>query len=430
MDQHSILPEFQSFLHNRGIVAEKKIPYYAFWASRFLVFNNEHEDLPLDVRIDRFLGELKVKGKVPADWQARQAEEAVRLYVGHFISGKTSRLSPNTDPVSLSNREDWTALIEKTRELIRLKHYSYSTERTYLDWIRRFFHYLDTTKRTTISAESLRDFLSYLAIEKRVAASTQNQAFNALLFLFRHILKQDLKGIEAVRAKRGQRLPTVLSVAEVQELLRNMEGMALLMAQILYGSGLRLREVLRLRVQDVDFEGKALFVRGGKGDKDRTTLLPEAVKPALLKHLDDMKKMHEQDLQDGFGEVFLPDALERKYPEAARQWGWQYVFSAAKRSVDPRTGVVRRHHLSEKVLQGAMRQALRKAGIIKHASVHTLRHSFATHLLMNGVNIREVQDLLGHKHVDTTMVYTHVIRTLTNAPKSPLDMLEGIVKKG
>jgi integron integrase len=376
------------------------------------------------VRIERFLGTLQVKGKAPADWQIRQAEEAVRLYVGHFISGDTSRLSPNTDPASMSNSDDRTALIEKTRELIRLKHYASSTERTYIDWIRRFFRYLDITKRTTISSEGLRDYLSYLAVEKRVAASTQNQAFNALLFLYRHILKQDLQGIEAIRAKRGQRLPTVLSVTEVQELLRNMDGTALLMAQLLYGAGLRLREVLRLRVQDIDFEGKALCVRGGKGDKDRMTLLSEAVKPALLKHLDDVKKRHEQDLKDGFGEVFLPGALERKYPEAARQWGWQYVFPAARRSVDPRTGAVRRHHLSEKVLQSAVRNALRTAGIVKHASVHTLRHSFATHLLMNGVNIREVQDLLGHKHVDTTMIYTHVIRTLTNAPKSPLDLLD------
>ena len=262
MDQHSILPEFQSFLRNRGIVTENKISYYAFWANRFLAFNNDHEDLPLDVRIEGFLGSLQVKGKAPADWQIRQAEEAVRLYVGHFISGDTSRLSPNTDPASMSNSDDRTALIEKTRELIRLKHYASSTERTYIDWIRRFFRYLDLTKRTTISSEGLRDYLSYLAVEKRVAASTQNQAFNALLFLYRHILKQDLQGIEAIRAKRGQRLPTVLSVTEVQELLRNMDGTALLMAQLLYGAGLRLREVLRLRVQDIDFEGKALFSPG------------------------------------------------------------------------------------------------------------------------------------------------------------------------
>jgi len=420
---HSILEEFQTFLRSRGIVADSKIPYYAFWASRFLAFSNAHENLPLDVRIERFLENLQVKGKPAAPWQVRQAEEAARLYVGHFCAGDAAQLSPNTEPLAADICRDRAALIEKARELLRLRHYSFSTERTYLDWINRFFRHLDQNKRTSLTPAAVRDYLSFLAVGKRVSASTQNQAFNALLFLYREVLKQDMQGIEAVRAKRGQRLPSVLSVAEVQGLLRHMDGTALLMTQILYGAGLRLMELLRLRVQDIDFDGGMLFVRGGKGNKDRTSLLADTVKTALRQHLDEVKKMHDQDLQEGFGKVFLPDALERKYPEAPRQWGWQYVFPAAKRSIDPRTGAVRRHHLSEKVLQDAVRQALRKAGIAKHASVHTLRHSFATHLLMNGVNIREVQDLLGHKHVETTMIYTHVMRDMTKGPKSPLDLL-------
>ena len=275
-------------------------------------------------------------------------------------------------------------------------------------------------------AEDARDFLSYLALNRRVSSSTQNQAFNALLFLFREILKIEMKGLEStIRAKRGQRLPVVLSVAEVQALLGQMSGTPLLMVRILYGAGLRLMELARLRVQDIDFDGGMIFVRGGKGDKDRSTLLPEAVRDDLRTHLEKVKKLHERDLAAGHGEVYLPEALARKYPNAGRKWGWQYVFPSERLSVDPRTGAVRRHHMSDKSIQNALRTAVKKAGIVKHASVHTLRHSFATHLLMNGVNIREVQDLLGHKHVETTMIYTHVMRDMTKGPKSPLDLLDG-----
>ena len=423
MNESIILPEFQAYLQSRGIVANNKTHFYAWWASRFLDFNNLHEDLPLEVRIDQFLRRLQEK-KPLADWQLRQAEEAVRLYVGQFLSGNTALLSPNTVPDKQLWAKDRMHCIAKMTELIRLKHYSYSTEQTYIDWTKRFFDYLEQRQRCEISADGLRDYLSYLAVQKRVSASTQNQAFNALLFLFREILKQDVEGLDTtIRAKRGQKLPTVLSVGEVQEMFRHLEGTALLMTQLLYGAGLRIMELMRLRVQDIDFEGKAVYVRSGKGDKDRATLLPEAVQPGLRLHLAAVKKLHDEDLAAGYGDVYLPDALERKFPKAGREWKWQYVFPAAKRSVDPRSGAVRRHHMSEKVLQMAVPQAVKKAGIAKHASVHTLRHSFATHLLMNGVNIREVQELLGHKNVVTTMIYTHVMRNMAGAPKSPLDLL-------
>ncbi|MBM4308575.1 MAG: integron integrase [Deltaproteobacteria bacterium] len=315
------------------------------------------------------------------------------------------------------------------REAIRIRHYSYSTERSYLDWVERFIDYTSNVKKKDIQSAGLdpgdiKDFLSYLALKRRVSSSTQNQAFNAILFLFRDVLKIEPGDLsKTVRAKRGQKLPVVLSPEEVQSLFKHVKGLNLLILQLLYGSGLRLMELARLRVKDIDFDQNLIFVRGSKGDQDRTTILPQTVKDMLEKHLDEVKKLHDKDLQEGYGEAYLPDALERKYPNAPKEWGWQYVFPSSKLSVDPRSGKIRRHHLSEKTIQNTVKEAVRKAGIVKHASVHTLRHSFATHLLMNGVNIREIQNLLGHKHVETTMIYTHVVRDMVSVPRSPLDRL-------
>ena len=224
---------------------------------------------------------------------------------------------------------------------------------------------------------------------------------------------------QRVRAKRGQKLAVVLSVEEVQAIFKHVEGTDLLILQLLYGSGLRLMELPRLRVKDIDFGQNLIFVRGSKGDKDKTTMLPESVTASLRSHLEQVKVMHEKDLTSGYGEVFLPNALEHKYPNAAKEWGWQYVFPSSKLSVDPRSGKIRRHHINEKTVQNAVKEAVEKAGIAKLASVHTLRHSFATHLLMNGVNIREIQNLLGHKHVETAMIYTRVVRGMVSVPQSP-----------
>ncbi|MDI6889792.1 MAG: integron integrase, partial [Thermodesulfovibrionales bacterium] len=225
------------------------------------------------------------------------------------------------------------------------------------------------------------------------------------------------------RAKRGNRLPVVLTTDEVKALFSNMSGTGLLIAQMLYGSGLRLMELARLRVQDIDFGMQVITVRTGKGDKDRTTVLPQSVKGRLHTHLEKVKALHEKDLAAGYGEVYLPKALDRKYLNAGKEWHWQYAFPSAKLSVDPRSGKIRRHHISDTAIQSAIANAVKKAGIAKHATVHTLRHSFATHLLMKGVNIREIQALLGHKSIETTMIYTHVLRDMTNAPQSPLDVL-------
>jgi integron integrase len=270
----------------------------------------------------------------------------------------------------------------------------------------------------------VREYLSYIALKRNVASSTQNQAFNALLFLYEKVLNTKLGELkDTVRAKRGQRLPVVFTTEEVKDLFGHIRGENLLILKIIYGSGLRLMELARLRVKDIDFDSKLIIVRNAKGDKDRSTILPESVIKQLKLNLTKVKKMHEEDLTSGHGEVYLPHALARKYPNAARVWHWQYVFPSSKLSVDPRSGKIRRHHKSEKAIQAAMSNALKKTDIAKHASVHTLRHSFATHLLMKGVNIREIQQLLGHKNLETTMIYLHVIRELSGAPESPLDSL-------
>jgi integron integrase len=319
-------------------------------------------------------------------------------------------------------------LLDRLKERLRLRHYAYSTERSYLDWCARFRRYATEVKGRSGPAEwvseDVRDFLSRLAVVGRVSASTQNQAFHALLFLFREGLGRSLDDIrETVRAKRGVRLPVVLSREEVRRIFAAMSGGSRLILELLYGTGMRLMELARLRVQDVDFDRSTLYIRAAKGDKDRTTMLPKSVRDPLRRHLEEVRTLHAADLARGYGEVHLPEALDRKYPGAGHEWAWQYVFPSDRLSVDPRSGKVRRHHLSDTAIQQTMARAVVRAGLAKHATVHTLRHSFATHLLMKGVNIREVQELLGHKNVETTMIYTHVLRDMANAPVSPLDDL-------
>ena len=313
-------------------------------------------------------------------------------------------------------------LLDQVRDLIRLKHYSIRTEQAYLGWIRRFILFHHKRHPKEMGKTEIETFLTYLAVQENVAASTQNQAMNAILFLYRHVLKQDLGWLEDVtRAKRPARLPVVLTVPEVQAVLARLDGQHWVMASLLYGSGLRLMECLRLRVKDLELTRRELIVRDGKGSKDRITLLPDKLIQPLQTQLERVKVIHQQDLQQGFGAVYLPYALERKYPNANREWAWQYVFPADKRSIDPRSGVERRHHLGETALQQAVRNAVRQAGIDKPASCHTLRHSFATHLLVNGYDIRTVQELLGHKDVRTTMIYTHVLNRGGKGVRSPLD---------
>lgn len=319
---------------------------------------------------------------------------------------------------------DAPKLLDLVRETLRLKHYALRTEEAYVHWIRRFILFHNKRHPREMGIPEIRAFLAHLATEDHVAASTQTQALSALLFLYRQVLHQELDplDLDAIRAQKPKRLPTVLTRAEVQRVLAQMTGIHLLMARLLYGSGLRLMECLRLRVKDVDFELHQITVRDGKGAQDRVTMLPESVIPALRDQLTHGRALHEQDLANGYGCVFLPDALERKYPNACKEWGWQYVFPSERISRDPRGEMLRRHHLDESGLQKAVRAAAKAAGIAKPVGPHTFRHSFATHLLEAHYDIRTVQELLGHKDVKTTMVYTHVLNRGPLAVKSPLDM--------
>ncbi|MFN3310759.1 MAG: integron integrase [Thermomonas sp.] len=313
-------------------------------------------------------------------------------------------------------------LFDEIRARLRLKHYSIRTEQAYLYWIRRFILANGKRHPRDLNGAVVEAFLSRLATHHKVAASTQNQALSALLFLYREVLAIDLPWMEnVVRAKRPQRVPVVLARAEVVRLLQRLSGREWLMASLLYGSGLRLMECLRLRVKDVDFERHEITVRDGKGGKDRRTMLPAALSEPLRRQREDVRVLHARDLADGFGAVWLPHALARKYPNAARELAWQYLFPASRRSVDPRDGSERRHHLDEKVLQRAVRAAAQGAGLAKPVSPHTLRHSFATHLLEAGYDIRTVQELLGHKDVTTTQIYTHVLNRGGCGVRSPLD---------
>jgi integron integrase len=315
-------------------------------------------------------------------------------------------------------------LLDQVRQAIRTRHYSPRTEETYVHWIKRFIFFHNKRHPAEMAEAEIARFLSNLATESHVSASTQNQALNAVLFLYRQMLRKDIGYVNGVvRANRPKRLPTVLTRQEVRSILGKLDGVEWIMAILLYGAGLRLMECLRLRVKDVDFSCNEIRIRSGKGDKDRVTMLPGAVKEPLWAHLQGVKRQHEEDLQKGLGRVALPDALERKYPNAGSEWGWQWIFPATSHYADRITGEKRRHHLHESVLQKAVKQAVRKAGLPKPASPHILRHSFATHLLEDGYDIRTVQELLGHADVTTTMIYTHVLNRGGHGVNSPADRL-------
>jgi len=315
-------------------------------------------------------------------------------------------------------------LLDQVQAVLRTKHYSIRTERVYLDWIKRYILFHDKTHPAQMGAAEVEAFLSHLAVAGKVAASTQNQAKSALLFLYREVLAIELPWLDNVtQAKMPQRLPVVLTASEVKSVLNRLDGTLWLMASLLYGGGLRLMECVRLRVKDVDFEMRQVTVREGKGFKDRVTMLPESSIAPLQAHLARVKALHDEDVAAGYGAVYLPYALDKKYPNAAKEWGWQYVFPARNLSLDPRSGVTRRHHVDEKSLQRAVKRAAQQAGIAKPVTPHTFRHSFATHLLQSGYDIRTVQELLGHKDVQTTMIYTHVLNRGGKGVQSPLDNL-------
>ncbi len=313
-------------------------------------------------------------------------------------------------------------LLDQVRDTLRVKHYAYRTEDTYIQWIRRFILFHNKRHPKEMAEPEVQAFLTHLAVEGNVAASTQNQALSALLFLYRYVLNQPLSSsIDAVRARQSKHLPTVLTPTEIQRVLVHLEGTHQLLAKLLYGAGLRIKEGLRLRIKDIDFAQNQLIIRNAKGNRDRLTVLLQNLLPQLQVHLVQVKQIFQDDLSLGYGAVYLPFALARKYPNANREWKWQYVFPSKQRSIDPRSGEVRRHHLDDGILQRSLKQAVCSAQIEKQVSCHTLRHSFATHLLQNGYDIRTVQELLGHKDVKTTMIYTHVLNKGGLGVRSPLD---------
>ena len=424
-DTESQLQQFGEFILKKRLARESSARFIVGWVRRFL--HRPAVDGPLVDRVRRFCEDLARDGRTQ-DWQVRQAEYALRIYFISFLE-RTDWSQHSVYPVAgQDDRVDVLTAIEHVGSRLRARHYSYRTESSYIDWIRRFFQYLSQEQHAPSprpDARAASDFLTHLAVRRSVSASTQNQAMAAVLFLCREVLGIDVDGLAPrIRAHRGDRLPVVLSVPETAALLRATRGTAGLMAALIYGGGLRVSECCQLRIKDLDFDQHLVFVRGGKGDKDRSTLLAHTLREQLREHLRACDALHRADRAANIPGVWMPDALERKYPTAGRELGWFWVFPSRSLSTDPRSGVVRRHHLDESVVQKAVRGAAWVIGIHKPVSVHTLRHSFATHLLLSGVDIRQIQEYLGHAHVETTMIYTHVVKELRTPARSPLDMLE------
>ena len=410
-----MLAQFQSFLAHHGHIREKNLPYYLRWVSECYAYLKQ----PIEHKITseqrhRFLSSLATNHE---DWQVKQADHALRLYQ-FFLSRQPTSTSP--DPTSFG--QQWDSVEEATRKALRLRHLSFNTEKSYLGWLRQFQGHVSEKDPYELDGTDIQDFLSYLAVERHVSSSTQSQALNALIFVYRHVLRKDVKGmIEAVRARERRRLPVVMTRQEVERVFANMTGVHKLMAMLTYGCGLRLTECVSLRIKDIDFTLGILIIRAGKGDRDRRTVLPERLKDPLIEHIATVGSIYESDRKQNLPGVFLPDALEKKYPHRGKEWGWFWLFPASSLSVDPRTLTVRRHHMHPASLQRAFKEAVGQAEIAKPVSVHTLRHSFATHLLESGHDIRTIQELLGHKNLQTTMIYTHVATKNVLGVRSPLD---------
>jgi integron integrase len=409
------MEDFKAFLIAKQFIPDKKVPYYLMWVSRFYSFCNRGVDETLSKNdVDAFIKHLT---KSCEEWQVNQAKEAIELFF--FFRHRATQSNGQKD---LDTDGQWKLAAEEMVRMLRLKHRSIRTEKTYMGWLRDFYRFLNGTSPHQVDSPHVKDYLSYLAVERRITSSTQKQAFNAILFFFRHVLDKELQDLhEAIRAKRGQRLPVVLTKQEVLRLFDHLDGITLLMARLLYGCGMRLQECLSLRVKDIDFERSCITVRAGKGNKDRQTVLPESLKNDLRNQLADVKEIWEEDRKNNIAGVFLPNALDKKYPNAGKEWIWQWVFPSQHLSLDPRTKVIRRHHMHQNTLQKQIKKATIAAHIYKRVSVHTLRHSFATHLLEEGYDIRSIQELLGHSSVQTTMIFTHVASKNKLGVRSPLD---------
>lgn len=409
------MDDFRQYLLEGRIATPKQADHFLRWVGGCLTFCGRGPGEALDsAEVEGYLGH---ESRRRESWQVEQAREAIEIY--RFWK---ERQAARNEAGATGAKGQWKSAADNLRKIIRLRHMSLRTEEAYLHWLRRFYNFVGGQAPEALTGDHVKDFMTHLAVEGKVAASTQNQAFNALLFLFRHVLGQTMGDIGgAVRAKRKQHLPVVLTREETGRVMAAMEGWYRLMAQTIYGAGLRLRECLNLRVKDLDFERRALTVRGGKGGKDRETVLPESIGPALQEHLEKIGKIHEEDRRQDLPGVALPGALERKMPNAGKEWAWFWVFPSLVLSADPVSGIVRRHHMHASGLQKHLKEAVLKAGVHKRVTVHTLRHSFATHLLDNGTDIRTIQELLGHVDLKTTMIYTHVSKINRLGIVSPLD---------
>ncbi|MEN8190362.1 MAG: integron integrase [Thermodesulfobacteriota bacterium] len=425
------LGRFGSLLMKRSLVRPGREKFYVMWVRRFINSWDPETVAEWENQLSIFVRQIKNNPRFEL-WQAAQAEQAVRLFYQN-CKGDPADMPPG----GVDQHRDDQRWLESEKTLsslanfLHLKHYARKTEKSYLAWCRRLFSYSVGSRGRNnqglvlVSPEIIQDFLARLATVDKVAKSTQNQAFSAILFLCRTVLNLDLSGMEQnVRASRGRRLPVVLSAEEIRELFTHLSGTTGLVLRLIYGGGLRLSECIRLRVKDLDFDQGLIFIRSGKGDKDRSTIFAIQLQSELTTHLERVKRLHLRDLENGHGDVWMPEGLGRKYPAACREWGWQYVFPSSRLSVVPEDTAIRRHHVSEKGIQKAMRKAVRETGLTKPATVHTLRHSFATHLLLNGVDLRQIQEYLGHKSVETTMIYTHVVKDMRNPAISPLDLLD------
>lgn len=422
------LSSFGDYLLRSRITDNRRAPYFVGWVRQFLSRSPSPHSRTAADALSGYLSELEEQQR--ERWQIDQARNAVQAWLGwNQLSPEEKRPRPLDLQVSEEGKVGVHDLLKATEDLLHLRHYARTTERSYMDWTRRFLRYAAETERieadhVVLTQTLFRDFASHLASCRRVSAGTQNQAFNALIFVYREVAGQDVGELPSmIRAKRGKRLPTVLSVDEVRSLLRELDGTPGLMAELIYGTGLRLIECCKLRVKDIDFGLNQTVVRGGKGDKDRITLLPDRLKPLLKKHLERVRELYERDRASGVAGVALPNALDRKYPDAGTDWGWFWMFPSTRLAIDPESNVVRRWHTTGSALQKAVREATKRAGITKRVGVHTLRHCFATHMLISGVDIREIQEYLGHAQVETTMIYTHVAKTMRAPAKSPLDAL-------
>ncbi|MBN1676421.1 MAG: integron integrase [Kiritimatiellae bacterium] len=418
--------DYSRFLAEVKGIPSEKTRFFVYWLNRFLGFIGTKDwDEVREADLNGFVARL-VEEEHREAWQVQQASQSVVFFFDEFLGKPFFASKPEAAARSEPSRapQTWDEVLRRLREILRVRHYAYRTEQTYGGWIRRFAAFCGETRPGELEPAAAKRYLTHLAIDGKVSASTQNQAFNALLFLYRDILGRELGDLRnTLRAKYRRKIPVVLTKPEVKRLLNHVPERHRLAVRLIYASGIRVSECVRLRVQDLDFERQCLIVRSGKGEKDRVTLLPGKLHEPLRAHLQAVKALHEQDLAVGYGEVHLPYALGGKYPNAGREWRWQYVFPSENLSVDPRTGVVRRHHVLQRTLQGAVKQAVSAADLQKRASVHTLRHSFATHLLEAKYDIRRVQDLLGHKDLATTQIYTHVLEQSGLAVRSPIEDL-------